>query len=143
MYSWYYLFLIKVLCFTIYYLFYFISFIANMDSSSKSFGCYLLFCLCCYYPYMLRLNLINYFASVRYCNSWIRVVQLECLTRKFCTKSPENLGRSSFHSWRIEQLRISIPRAHIDTLAYFYVQYPKRMFFRFIPTYLLNLTKLL
>ena len=50
-YSWYYLFLIKILCFTIYYLFCFISFILNMDNSSKSFWCYSLFCICCYYSY--------------------------------------------------------------------------------------------
>ena len=36
-YSWYYLFLIKVLCFTSCYSFYFISFTVNMDNSSKSF----------------------------------------------------------------------------------------------------------
>ena len=40
-----------------------------MDNSSKSYWCYLLFCISCYYPYMLRLNLMNYyFASVRHCN---------------------------------------------------------------------------
>ena len=82
-YSWYYLFLIKVLCFTSYYLthipdtnyslkkslcftsylFCFISFIVNMDSSNKPFWFYLLFCI---WSYMLRPNLMNYFASVRY-----------------------------------------------------------------------------
>ena len=39
-----------------------------MDNSSNSLWCDLLFCICCYYSYMLRANLINYFASVRYYN---------------------------------------------------------------------------
>ena len=62
----YYLFLILVLCFISYYSFCFISFIVNKYNNSKSLWCYLLFYICCYYPYMLRLNLMNYFASVRY-----------------------------------------------------------------------------
>ena len=76
---------------------------------------------------MLRPNLMNCFASVRYCNS--------C-----CTAGVSgNLWSTSFHSWGTEQLGISIPRACSDTLVYFYVQYPKRMLFRFNPTYALGL----
>ena len=100
-------------------------------SSSKFSWCYLLFCICCYYPYMLRLYLMN---NLPQPDIAIRVVQLQCLTSKFCIESPENLWRISFHSWRKEQRGISITRAHSDTLIYFYVQYPKRMLFRFNPT---------
>ena len=111
-----------------------------MDNSSKSFWCYLLFFICCYYPFMLRLNLIKYFASVRYYKSFCTAAVSD---REVLHREPESMWRTSFHSWRTDQLRISITRTPSDTLAYFYVQYPKRVLLRFNRTCYLSLTKLL
>ena len=105
----------------------------NMDNSSKSFLCFLLFCISCCYPYMLRLSLMNNFASVRYYNSC-------CIAgmsyKEVLHREPSKLVQDIFiifHSWRTEELRISIPWAYSDTLAYFHVQYLKRVISKFKP----------
>ena len=46
-----------------------------------------------------------------------------------------------FSRW-IEQLRISIHRAYSYTWTYLYGRYPKRMLFRFKPSYPVSVTKL-
>ena len=58
----------------------------------------------------------------------------QCLTRRFSIEKPENLSKTSFHSGRTEQHRISITRANSDTLISFYVQYLKKKLFNLNPT---------
>ena len=59
-----------------------------MDNSSKAFWCCLLFCICCYQPYMLRPNLMNYFASVRHNCNGLMVIMHETAPKR--SPSPEN-----------------------------------------------------
>ena len=117
-YSWFILF-IPDINLMLYKLFILSFHIVNMDNSSKSFLCFLLFCICCYYPYMLQLNLMNYLASVRYYHSCRRA---RVSDKKFYKENPQKLWRTFFHSWRTEELRISLPRAYSDTLACFHIQ---------------------
>ena len=108
-----------------------------MDNSSKSCWCCLLFCIFCCYPYMLRLNLMNYFASVRYCNLCCTAGLSETEVLHW-QRTLKTCGGHPF----IPEEQNSLESASLEH-SYFCVHYPKRMLFMFNQTYPLSLTDLL